>query len=74
MPVTLKPAGMLKDYIAGQTEVTLPAGKDVRAMLESIHIPPELAALVLVNNIARQKDYIPLDGDVVQVYAVIGGG
>lgn len=74
MSVTLKPAGMLKDYIAGQTEVFLPVGQDVRAMLKSVHIPPELAALVLVNNIARQKDYVPQDGDIVQVYAVIGGG
>ena len=37
-------------------------------------MPPELAALVLVNDEQQSKDYVLQDGDVLKLMAVIGGG
>jgi sulfur carrier protein ThiS len=70
----LRPVGMLKDYAAGQVEVTLEAGVSVREALSASGIPPELVALVLVNDAYQTKDYLIREGDVVQVFAIIGGG
>ena len=37
-------------------------------------IPPEVVALVVVNEEHQTKDYILQDQDIVRVLAVIGGG
>ena len=37
-------------------------------------MPPEVVALVLVNDEQETKDYVIQDGDYVKLIAVIGGG
>jgi sulfur carrier protein ThiS len=74
MPVTIRPVGTLKSYIGGQTEVAVEAGGTVREAIRSLGMPPEIVALVLVNDAQRPKDYVLQDGDVVKLVAVIGGG
>ena len=74
MPVLIRPLGMLKDYIGGQSETTVAAGRSIRATLQALGMPPELAALVLVNDEQQAKDYVLQDGDVLKLMAVIGGG
>lgn len=74
MSIVIKPVGILKDYNAGQSELLVAAGPDVRTLLQSVNIPPELVALVLVNQSPQNKDFCPVDGDIIQLYAVIGGG
>jgi sulfur carrier protein ThiS len=74
MSAVLRPLGILKDYIAGQKEVTVEAGRSIRDTLTAQGIPPEIAALVLVNDEHQTKDYVLQDGDVVKLMAVIGGG
>ena len=71
---TIKPVGMLKSYIGGQAEVVVDAGRTVRETMTALGIPPEIVALVLVNDAQQPKDYVLQDGDVVKLIAVIGGG
>ncbi len=72
--VTLRPIGALKAYIQDRSEVQVRSGISVREALSTVGIPPELVALVLVNDRAADKDYRLNDGDAVKLIAVIGGG
>lgn len=74
MPATLRPVGMLKSYIGGQDEAAVEAGRNVRETLQALGIPPELVALVMVNDQHQDKDYVVQDGDAIKVVAIIGGG
>ena len=74
MPVTVRPLGMLKEYIGGQPETSVEAGRTIRETMLALGIPPELAALVLVNDEQQGKDYLLQEGDVLKLMAVIGGG
>jgi len=74
MSAILKPYGILKTYIDGEKEKAVEAGRTVRQMMLDLGIPPEIVALVLVNDEPKPKDYILQDGDIVKLLAVIGGG
>jgi molybdopterin converting factor small subunit len=37
-------------------------------------IPPEIVAMVLVNDVQQPKDYCMQDGDIVRLIMVVGGG
>ena len=75
MPVTLLPIGHLKSMLNGQTTLTVPAGISVREALRSVNIPPEVVALVVINDVHQtDKDTILKEGDIVKIMAVIGGG
>jgi sulfur carrier protein ThiS len=71
---TIRPLGMLKDYIGEQIETSVVAGQSVRQSLTLIGINPDLVAGVFVNGEQQNKDYILQDGDIVKLLAVIGGG
>ena len=70
----LRPSGALKSYIGGKDEIAVEAGHTVRETLSALNIPPEVVALVVVNEEQKSKDYVLQEGDVVRVLAVIGGG
>jgi sulfur carrier protein ThiS len=74
MSATIKITGSLKSYTQDRSEIQIEPGLDVRQTLVLIGIPPEIIALVLVNDIAQSKDYLVCDGDKIQVVAIIGGG
>jgi sulfur carrier protein ThiS len=74
MTATLRLVGQLKEYANGQSEVQVSSGLSVREALAGLGIPPEVVALVVVNEEQQTKDYILRDQDVVRVLAVIGGG
>ena len=74
MTATIRPYGMLKSYINGQYEITIQAGITVRQAMINFSMPPEVVALVLVNDEQESKDYLIQDGDYVKLIAVIGGG
>jgi sulfur carrier protein ThiS len=74
MSAYIRPIGTLKSYIGGQTEVAADAGRTVRETMTALGIPPEIIALVLVNDAQQQKDYVVQNGDVVKLIAVVGGG
>jgi len=74
MTAQIKPVGMLKSYIGGQTEVAVEAGRTVREAIAALGIPPEIVALVMVNEEQQSKDYVLQEGDVVKLMAVLGGG
>ena len=65
---------MLKNYIGDKAEVAVEAGRTVREAMVALGIPPEVVALVLVNDAQQPKDYVVQNGDVVKLIAVIGGG
>ena len=75
MPVTLRPIGHLKSYLKEGEELTVPPGKSIRDTLREAGIPPEVVALVVVNDVHQtDKETVLQEGDVVRVMAVIGGG
>jgi sulfur carrier protein ThiS len=74
MSATIRPLGMLKDYIGGLTEATVEAGISVHQALNIIGINPDLVAGVFVNGEQQTKDYILQEGDIAKLLAVIGGG
>ena len=65
---------MLKEYIGGAQEVNVPAGSSVRQTIAGLGMPPEVVALVTVDDLPQDKDYVLQDGEVVKLLAVIGGG
>lgn len=74
MPVTIKPVGLLREYIGGSSEANLPGGLSVLEALELLGIPSPLVALVVVNGEPQAKDYQLQEGDCVRLLAIIGGG
>jgi sulfur carrier protein ThiS len=74
MTVQIRPIGILKNYIGGQNQVTVEAGRTVREAIAALGMPSEIVALVMVNEEQRPKDYILREGDVVKLMAVLGGG
>lgn len=74
MTATIRPYGMLKSYIGGKTETVVEAGRTIRQVLVDFGMPPEMVALVLVNDEQQPKDYVLQDGDMVKLMAIIGGG
>jgi molybdopterin converting factor small subunit len=74
MTATIRPFGTLKEYIGGAYDTTIEAGVSVRQAMVNLGMPPEVVALVLVNDEQESKDYVIKDGDHVKLLAVIGGG
>lgn len=74
MTATIRPLGLLKSYLGGASETAVEAGRTVRETLAALGIPPEVAALVVVNDEPQPKDYVLQEGDMVKLMAVIGGG
>ncbi len=75
MSVTIQPTGLLKSYAGEQSSLTLDcAGKTVRECLIDILIPSELVAMVMVNGLLQDKEYVVQDQDVIQLIPLIGGG
>jgi sulfur carrier protein ThiS len=74
MPAYICPIGSLKTYTGGQAQVAVAPGRTVRETLAALGIPPEVVAGALLNNVLLSKDYLMLEGDVIKVIAVIGGG
>lgn len=74
MPAYLKLTGALKSYVGGQAKIAVDAGRTVRDAVASLGIPPEIIALVLVNDVQRSKDHVLQEGDVVRLVMVVGGG
>jgi sulfur carrier protein ThiS len=74
MTATIRPYGMLKSYTGGQAEVTVETGQTIRQVPLDFGMPPEIVALVLVNDEQQAKEYILQDGDTVKLMAIIGGG
>ena len=74
MSATIRPLGMLKDYLGEFKEATVDSGGSVLEAIRLIGINPDLVAGVFVNGEQQTKDYILQDGDIVRLLAVIGGG
>ncbi len=74
MPAIFRLSGPLKDITGGQSHYTVESGRTVREILVSLGIEPLTVALVVVNTLHEDKDYVIHDGDEVMVMSVIGGG
>jgi len=74
MTATIRPYGILKSYIDGEPEIAVEAGRTIRQVLLDLGMPPEVVALVLVNDEQQSKDYLLQDGDTVKLMAIVGGG
>ena len=65
----------MKSYVGEQSSLTVDcSGKTVRDCLREISIPSELVAMVIVNGLLQEKDYIVQEQDVIQLIPLVGGG
>jgi sulfur carrier protein ThiS len=74
MPANFRLSGSLKDVTGGQDRYTVESGRTIREILVSLGIEPLTVALVVVNKIHENKDYVTQDGDEILVMSVVGGG
>ena len=74
MPIKVTVVGLLKNYTKGKSNFDFPTGLTVSQIIKDLKIPNELVAGVFINDRAEPKDYLPSDGDIVKLIAVIGGG
>ena len=74
MSVKVKLAGILKTYLGEQDTAEFKAGISIREIIISLGMPVEVVALVLVNDKYHPKSYITQEGDMIKLYAVVGGG
>jgi len=75
MSAIIKPTNLLKSYTGGNTSLVVEVtGKNLKDYLVALKIPPELVALVVVNNMAKDKEYIVEENDVIQLIPLVGGG
>jgi sulfur carrier protein ThiS len=74
MSAILRPYGILKSYIDDKPEISVEAGRTILQVLQILGMPPDVVALVLVNDEVQPKDYVLRDGDTVKLMAIIGGG
>ncbi len=75
MSITVRPSGLLKTYANDQSSLAMDCeGVTVRECLVMLKIPVELVAVVMVNGILRDKDYVMQDQDVIQLIPLVGGG
>lgn len=74
MTACIHPFGILKMYTGGQSDVMVAAGRTVREIVTEFGMPPDIIALVMVNDEPQTRDYCLQDGDDVKLIAVVGGG
>ncbi|MBW1799271.1 MAG: MoaD/ThiS family protein [Deltaproteobacteria bacterium] len=55
-------------------EVLLDDGATVIDLIESLDLTPKIARIVLVGNMIRKVDHQLVNGDVVHLFGLIGGG
>jgi sulfur carrier protein ThiS len=74
MSIIVNVIGLLKQYTKGQSIFEIQEGGSIQEIIQHLKIPNELVAGVFVNNQAKSKNYVPIDGETVKLIAVIGGG
>jgi len=74
MAAILKLFGILKKYIQGADQIMVPANITVRQAITTLHIPPEIVALVVVNGNQQSKEYVIQNDDEIKLLAIMGGG
>ena len=61
MPAKFRLNGSLHDVIGGPSEYMVDSGHSVRETMVSLHIEPLTVAIVTVNKVHENKDYIIQD-------------
>jgi sulfur carrier protein ThiS len=74
MAATIRIGASLKNLIGSKDEFSVEAGHNVREIIVSLGINPDLVAMVSVNGEIQTKDYIIQERDTIRLLAVIGGG
>lgn len=74
MTAIFRLSGSLKDVTGGQDQYTVETDRSVRETLIALGIEPLTVALVVVNKVHENKDYVIQDGDDILVMSVVGGG
>lgn len=74
MTAIIRPIGALKKYLGTRQQAVVESGITIRQALIDLNIPPEIVALVLVNDKSQNKAYIIQNDDEIKLIAVLGGG
>ena len=57
-----------------EQEMDFPAGASVRDIILSLDIPIDEVGVTMINNRHCTLDQVPVQGDAVAIFPVIGGG
>jgi sulfur carrier protein ThiS len=74
MTATIRIGASLKNLLGSKDEFTVVPGRDLREIIVSLGINPDLVAMISVNGELQPKDYVVQEGDTIRLMAVIGGG
>ncbi len=79
MRVTVKLFATLTRFKSGAKfgsafEVDLPAGSNVRNLIDELKIPIEETHVIFINNVIVEPDSNLKDGDAVGMFPQVGGG
>jgi sulfur-carrier protein len=74
MEITVKLFANLRQGRFEEKTVMYPDGMTIDDILSEIDVPKEKAALIFVNSINAQSDYVLKDKDVLAVFPPVGGG
>ncbi len=72
MPITVEANGALRSRIPLQT--ALDGVNTVGQAIEQLHLPPDVALIMLVNGRIAHWTTELRDGDILQLFPTIGGG
>jgi sulfur carrier protein ThiS len=73
-PARIRPLGKLKKYIGDQAVISVEPGRTVHETLVALTIPPDLVALVIVNETMQSKDYCIQENDEIKLLTMMSGG
>lgn len=75
MCITVILVGILRDYGMSSGRVELPGARaTVDELLGQLSLPPDLVAISLVNGLQRCRGHRLVEGDVVKLVPIMGGG
>jgi len=55
-------------------DVTIEEGATFEHLIQSLHLPPNEASVILVNGLSKKMTDRIMDGDQINIFAPMGGG
>ena len=72
MPITIRPIGLLKRFVAPDT--VLDNAYSVGDAIEQLSLPEEIGMVMMVNGRTAHWNTVLADGDILQLIPTIAGG
>ncbi|MEN8904961.1 MAG: MoaD/ThiS family protein [Clostridiales bacterium] len=74
MKVTIKLFATLRDYNDNEFKLDIKSNTNIISIIESLNIPKEEIAIIMVNGRSADLDYRLKDKDILALFPPVGGG